>query len=58
MYLSMFCFISDGGVSDNRGITKVMTEAAKLPIFWQFVGLGGPWLWHPKKTRRHDRARD
>ena len=34
-------FISDGGVNDNRGITKVMTEAAKLPIFWQFVGLGG-----------------
>ena len=34
-------FISDGGVSDNRGITKVMTEAAKLPVFWQFVGLGG-----------------
>ena len=34
-------FISDGGVSDNRGITKVMTEAAKLPMFWQFVGLGG-----------------
>ena len=34
-------FISDGGVSDNRGITRVMTEAAKLPIFWQFVGLGG-----------------
>ena len=34
-------FISDGGVSDNRGITKVMTDAAKLPIFWQFVGLGG-----------------
>ena len=34
-------FISDGGVSDNRAITRVMTEAAKLPIFWQFVGLGG-----------------
>ena len=34
-------FISDGGVSDNRGITKIMTEAAKLPMFWQFVGLGG-----------------
>ena len=34
-------FISDGGVSDNRGITRVMTEAAKLPMFWQFVGLGG-----------------
>ena len=34
-------FISDGGVSNNRGITKIMTEAAKLPMFWQFVGLGG-----------------
>lgn len=34
-------FISDGGVRDTRGITKIMTEAAKLPIFWQFVGLGG-----------------
>ena len=34
-------FISDGGVNDNRSITRVMTDAAKLPIFWQFVGLGG-----------------
>lgn len=34
-------FISDGGVRDTRGITKVMTEAANVPIFWQFVGLGG-----------------
>ncbi len=51
-------FISDGGVSDNRGITRVMTEAAKLPIFWQLRGLGWSWLWHPKKTRRHDRACD
>ncbi|GAB7533576.1 VWA domain-containing protein [Pseudomonas sp. 3A(2025)] len=34
-------FISDGGVSQNREIIKLMTEAAKLPIFWQFVGLGG-----------------
>ena len=34
-------FISDGGVRDTRGITKIMVEAAKLPIFWQFVGLGG-----------------
>lgn len=34
-------FISDGGVHDSRGITKMITEAAKLPIFWQFVGLGG-----------------
>ena len=34
-------FISDGGVSENRAITQLMIEAAKLPIFWQFVGLGG-----------------
>ena len=34
-------FISDGGVRDTRGISKIMTEAANLPIFWQFVGLGG-----------------
>ncbi|WP_413191147.1 VWA domain-containing protein [Psychrobacter sp. AT9] len=34
-------FISDGGVRYTRGISKIMTKAAKLPIFWQFVGLGG-----------------
>ena len=34
-------FISDGGVRDTRGISRIMTDAAKLPIFWQFVGLGG-----------------
>lgn len=34
-------FISDGGVRDSRGISKIMAQAAKLPMFWQFVGLGG-----------------
>lgn len=34
-------FISDGGVHENRAITRLMVEAAELPIFWQFVGLGG-----------------
>lgn len=34
-------FISDGGVHDARGITDIMTKAAKLPIFWQFLGLSG-----------------
>lgn len=34
-------FISDGGVHQNQEITRLMIEAAKLPIFWQFVGLGG-----------------
>jgi stress response protein SCP2 len=34
-------FISDGGVSENRRIEKLIREAAELPIFWQFVGIGG-----------------
>ncbi|MFJ2684585.1 VWA domain-containing protein [Pseudomonas sp. NPDC087342] len=34
-------FISDGGVSASGAIKKLMIEAAKLPIFWQFVGIGG-----------------
>lgn len=34
-------FISDGGVHENRKITQLMTDAAKLPLYWQFVGLGG-----------------
>ena len=34
-------FISDGGVHDTAGITNAIKDASKLPIFWQFVGLGG-----------------
>lgn len=34
-------FISDGGIHDNRGITRAIVDSCKLPIFWQFVGLGG-----------------
>ena len=34
-------FISDGGVYEDRAIAKLITEAAKLPCFWQFVGVGG-----------------
>lgn len=34
-------FLSDGGVHENRAITKLMMEAASQPFFWQFVGLGG-----------------
>jgi stress response protein SCP2 len=34
-------FVSDGGVSSNREIKELLTGAAKLPIFWQFVGIGG-----------------
>jgi stress response protein SCP2 len=34
-------FVSDGGVSQNSVIKKLLVNAAQLPIFWQFVGIGG-----------------
>lgn len=34
-------FISDGGVHENRKITNLISDAAKRPIFWQFIGIGG-----------------
>ncbi|MCX7067612.1 MAG: VWA domain-containing protein [Methylococcales bacterium] len=34
-------FISDGGVSRNKEIKDLLTGAACLPIFWQFIGIGG-----------------
>ena len=33
-------FITDGDNSDKSETTRVMTEASKKPIFWQFVGIG------------------
>lgn len=34
-------FISDGGVGSGRQMQKILTECSSLPIFWQFVGVGG-----------------
>jgi hypothetical protein len=34
-------FVSDGGVSQNKIIKELLIDAAHLPIFWQFVGIGG-----------------
>ena len=34
-------FITDGGVNQKRKIQNIITEASHLPIFWQFVGVGG-----------------
>lgn len=34
-------FISDGGVGYDKDIAKILVDASKYPIFWQFVGLGG-----------------
>lgn len=37
---SYVLFITDGNNSDQTKTTHAITEAAKLPIFWQFVGIG------------------
>jgi stress response protein SCP2 len=34
-------FISDGGVGNASEIKRLLVEASALPIFWQFVGIGG-----------------
>ena len=34
-------FISDGGVGNAAEIKRLLIEASALPIFWQFVGIGG-----------------
>ncbi|MEH2118301.1 VWA domain-containing protein [Nostoc sp.] len=38
---TLIVFLSDGGVTDEQEIKKSIIEAAKYPIFWQFVGLAG-----------------
>jgi len=38
---ALVIFISDGGVNQNSAIKKLLVNAAQLPIFWQFVGIGG-----------------
>ncbi|MDR1035702.1 MAG: VWA domain-containing protein [Deltaproteobacteria bacterium] len=34
-------FITDGGIDKEAQIKKLLIEASGMPIFWQFVGLGG-----------------
>ncbi|MDW9481256.1 VWA domain-containing protein [Sinorhizobium meliloti] len=34
-------FISDGGIYKNAEIKKLIKDASGLPVFWQFVGIGG-----------------
>lgn len=34
-------FITDGNNSDKAETDKIIIEASKKPIFWQFVGIGG-----------------
>jgi stress response protein SCP2 len=34
-------FITDGGVSSENDIKHLLIESSKMPIFWQFIGVGG-----------------
>lgn len=34
-------FVSDGGIDKTTAIRERIVKAASLPIFWQFVGIGG-----------------
>lgn len=37
---TLVLFFTDGGFARRREITQLMREAAHLPAFWQFVGIG------------------
>ena len=37
---TLVLFFTDGGFAKKREITALMRDAAQLPAFWQFVGLG------------------
>ena len=34
-------FITDGGVANSSKISKILKDASKEPVFWQFVGVSG-----------------
>jgi stress response protein SCP2 len=34
-------FLSDGGVGSDAEIADLLIQSSKMPIFWQFVGIGG-----------------
>ena len=34
-------FVTDGGIYETAQIKKLLIEASRLPIFWQFVGVSG-----------------
>ncbi|GAA2009361.1 stress response protein SCP2 [Nakamurella flavida] len=37
---TLVLFFTDGGFAKKKAITKLMSGASSLPIFWQFVGIG------------------
>lgn len=38
---TLVIFVTDGGIDKGESIKKVLVEASRFPIFWQFVGIGG-----------------
>ncbi|MDT0265609.1 VWA domain-containing protein [Streptomyces sp. DSM 44915] len=47
-------FQTDGGPSSRSAAEKALCEAARLPIFWQFVGFGDPAAKHFAFLRKLD----
>ncbi|MGW4849314.1 VWA domain-containing protein [Nocardia brasiliensis] len=37
---TLILFFTDGGFANKREISALMRDAARLPVFWQFIGLG------------------
>ncbi|MEU4343163.1 VWA domain-containing protein [Nocardia sp. NPDC023852] len=37
---TLVLFFTDGGFANKREIAALMREASRLPVFWQFIGLG------------------
>ncbi|MBL1079225.1 VWA domain-containing protein [Nocardia sp. 2] len=37
---TLVLFFTDGGFSEKQKIARLMSQAAELPAFWQFIGLG------------------
>jgi len=37
---TLVLFFHDGGVTDSTGISRALKDASRLPLFWQFLGLG------------------
>lgn len=38
---TLVLFVTDGGIDKDRAIEKVLRDASRENIFWQFIGLGG-----------------
>lgn len=38
---TLVIFVTDGGIDKGAEIQRILVEASRYPIFWQFIGIGG-----------------